>query len=295
MKDLIPVYFIRLLALLPLSICRLVGEILGGTLWFLQSKEAIVTQKNLHYCFPELDDKERAVLAKRSLKESSKTFCETGPVWIWPESKILNMVKQVHGRDLLDDAIARGKGVMMIAPHLGNWEVLGLYLQTIRPITNMYLPSENKALDALIRASRTRSGSKLTPTNRRGVMTLLKTLKKGEIVGVLPDQVPEDGGGLFAPFYQQAAFTMKLVPNLAHKTGCSVLCGYAKRVPHGFDIHFIEAEPELSGDCLDKGVVALNKSVENCVAQAIEQYQWEYKRFKKQPDGRSKFYDSLLP
>jgi KDO2-lipid IV(A) lauroyltransferase len=180
--------------------------------------------------------------------------------------------------------------VVLLAPHLGNWEVLGLYLSDVADITSLYQPPEMAALEPIIRQSREKVGAKLVPTNRRGVAALLKVIKNGGFTGILPDQVPEASGGDFAPFYGVPALTMTLVDNLRSRSDCLVIAAYAQRIKGGFEIHFLEADPGVYSSDQSEALVALNRTVENCVNGVPEQYQWEYKRFRRQPEGMPRRY-----
>ena len=102
---------------------------------------------------------------------------------------------------------------------------------------------------------------------------------------MLPDQVPPPSGGEFAPFFGVPALTMTLLNRLQQKTGAAVVIGYARRVDGGFRIVFRAAASGIDSEDLGTGLAALNHCVELTALDAIEQYQWEYKRFKRQPDG----------
>jgi Kdo2-lipid IVA lauroyltransferase/acyltransferase len=123
------------------------------------------------------------------------------------------------------------------------------------------------------------------PTNRQGVVQLLRALERGEIVGILPDQEPDLSGGEFAPFFGKDALTMTLAARLANKTGAAVLCGFARRLPEsaGFELVYRRADPQVASTEPLLAATALNRSVEACVLEEPMQYQWEYKRFKKRP------------
>lgn len=146
-------------------------------------------------------------------------------------------------------------------------------------------------MDRLLKEVRSRSGVKLAPTNRKGVAQLLTALRQGEMVGVLPDQVPADSSGGFAPFFGEPAFTMTLISKLVQRTEAEVFCGFAQRLPagRGFRAVFRPADPAIASDDLTVSLTALNRTVQECVALAPSQYQWEYKRFRRRPDN-SEFY-----
>jgi len=216
---------------------------------------------------------------------------EMGKAWLPPLETTLKFIVDTEGKKSFDEARAAGQGVILLAPHLGNWEFCGFSLCDGIESTWLYQPPKYPALDQLITRTRSRGGVKMAPTNQRGVAEVFKTLRKGEVVGVLPDQVPPTEGGIHAPFFGVSALTMTLVSKLLQKTDARVFCGFAKRLPkaEGFSVIVEEADKEIYSDDLHTSVAALNRTVESCVEKAVEQYQWEYKRFRKQADG-SKFY-----
>lgn len=140
--------------------------------------------------------------------------------------------------------------------------------------------------------AREKTGSKVFPTNRKGVAAMFNALRRGECAGILPDQEPELEGGVFVPFFGIEALTMTLVSKLARKTEAAVVFGYARRLPaaEGFELVFKLADPAIYSEDLAESVTALNAGVEACVREVPAQYQWEYKRFRKVPQGRSDHY-----
>lgn len=216
---------------------------------------------------------------------------EMGKAWLLPMEKTLELVIDAEGIEAFESAHNEGKGVILLAPHLGNWEFYGFHLCEAIASTWLYQPPKYAALDTLITQTRSRAGVKMAQTNQRGVAEVFKALKNGEAVGVLPDQVPPLEGGTYAPFFDVPALTMTLVSKLVQKTEARVFCGFAKRLPasEGFKVIIEEAENEIYSSDLTESVAALNRSVEKNVLKAVEQYQWEYKRFRKQADG-TKFY-----
>lgn len=281
---------IRCLACLPLPVSRGIGAAIGRYNAWANTRMARVTDVNLRLCLPELDAGARHSLVKRSLIETGKAFTETGAVWLRPYPWLRARILAVHRQELLEQGIAGGKGVLILAPHIGNWEVLGLYLSELTQVTSLYQPPDLPALENLIRRAREKAGATLVPTNRKGVAALLKALRNGEIAAILPDQVPDLGSGAFAPFFGQPALTMTLVRNLIDRTDCRVVVSYAKRVSGGFEIFHRDADADIYSKDENLALAAMNKCVEFCVREVPEQYQWEYKRFKRRPQGEEKLY-----
>ncbi len=137
-------------------------------------------------------------------------------------------------------------------------------------------------------------GGQLAPTSARGVMMVYKTLRKGGVTGILPDQEPDDeNSAQYVEFFGQPAYTMTLIHNLAQKSGCRLIMTTAIRVKGGFELHFFEPDADIYTDDTAVALRAMNKSIEHTVAMAPNQYQWDYKRFKTQPDPTVRHYKKL--
>lgn len=282
----------RALALLPWRLLAVLGAGVGVLLWRLHTRARQVTELNLAHCLPELNAAERERLARASLRDFGRTALEIAKVWFTPPARVLDAVAAVEGEELLRNALAEGRGVILLAPHLGNWEVLGLFLGHHYGVTSMYLPAKDPALDALVRTARGRNGAALVPASSGGVRSLIKALKQGRLTGVLPDQVPKQAGADFAPFFGRPALTMTLASNLLQKTGARAVFAYACRLRRGrgFRIVFRAVDPDLYSADPALALAALNSGVEACARDCLEQYQWEYKRFKVQPPGCAELY-----
>ncbi|WP_048306204.1 lysophospholipid acyltransferase family protein [Halomonas sp. PR-M31] len=268
----------------PHTLWRL-ARLLGPQVHRVSRRERYVTDVNLQDVFPELDKHQRHIRGKQSLVHSAATMLELGFAWMAQPSRVEASIVEVHGRELLDNARAEGRGVIVLAPHFGNWEILNFWLSKHFPFTAMYEPPKISALEPIIRHGRERMGATLVPTNSRGVASLLKALKRSEAVGILPDQVPSWGSGVFADFYHRPAYTATLLPKLVARTQARVVTGVAKRLNgNGFAIHFLMADERVYAS--DEAISArgVNASVEAAIALDPEQYQWEYKRYRKTPE-----------
>ncbi|WP_255852824.1 lysophospholipid acyltransferase family protein [Marinobacterium rhizophilum] len=294
MKAVLAILVLGVLALLPLKW----AQSLGGWFGRRQSKDpagklASNTRRNIELCFPELDATAQDALIEDSLVETGRSMAEMGMSWLWSPERTLKNIRAVNGESLITETLASGRGIILIAPHLGNWEVLNLYLSKRYPFTAMYKPPQLKLMDDLIKRMRARLGTRMAPANASGVRMVMKALKRTEMVGILPDQEPDEQGGVFAPFFGVDALTMKLLPQLARQTKARVICGYAERLADGagFEIYFREAEAGLDNPDLEQAAAAMNRSVEACVRALPSQYQWEYRRFSRRPEGQPRRYD----
>lgn len=290
MKSRVITLLLRLIGWLPLGVARRCGWLLGELSWHFNSREAKVTRTNIALCYPALSPEEQQRLARASLREWGCTVFEI-PVVLQRSSQWLQQrIKCVHNEELLDRAVADPRGLICLSPHLGNWEVTGLEVARRAPMTTMYEPPKDPKLDQWIRQSRAQTGAQLVPTNARGVLALIKALKAGGSAGVLPDQQPDLNSGRFVPFFGVDTLTMTLVHSLVSRTDAQVLFCFSLRVPGGFEMFVLEPEAALASDDVDESVAALSRGVERCVAEGPTQYQWEYKRFKKRPEGQERLY-----
>lgn len=292
MLDTLVLLLMQSLGRLPLSWARGFGRCLGKLALLFNIDMVKVTRRNLAYCLGHLSAQEREQLVRTSVLHTAQLALESPVIWCASNSQLEQTIKTVHGLDHVQAAQAAGKGLLVLAPHLGNWEVFGRYLVHIGPVTSMFQPPKLKKFGEFVKAGRSRSGANLVATDRRGIAQVVSHLKSGGVTGVLPDQTPKDANsGLMAPFFQRPAFTQTFVCKLAQNAGCGVVVGFALRVDDGFDIVFLPVPPSLFSEELAVSVTALNFAVEQAVNLAPEQYQWEYKRFKG--NGDKALYDNL--
>ncbi len=276
-----------LLGGLPFGALQWLGGKTGTLARWLGIREATVARRNLELCFPALDDEARTALWRDNLRETGKTALETARFWTRPASRNLALIRTVHGREHFDAALAKGRGVIIAAPHLGNWELLNQWLAAQSELAILYRPPRQNVLDGLIRSFRAQPGVTQVRAEAAGVRTLLKILKDGGMLGILPDQQPKRGDGEFAPFFGVPALTMTLLPRLVQRTGATVLCAYAMRLPGRVPGFQMRIEPALDAIAHPDPLIAtaaLNASMERCIEQAPAQYQWSYKRFTIRPE-----------
>ena len=279
-------------AVLPQRMVRFFASCIGWLAWRFNTKSRKVTERNIALAFPELPISEQRQLARSSFRELYRSVADIGPSWLWSAERSLDCVSNVVGEEHLHAAVAEDRGVIVLLPHLGNWELLGPYLTAKYPVTTLYKEPKNSALSDIILQSRQRHGNILVPANKSGVRALLKALKSRELVVILPDQVPSIEGGEFALFFGEPALTMTLVSNLINRNHSKAVLAYALRQPdNSYQIVIRPVDEGIySSDC-SSALRALNKSIEQCVRDCPEQYQWEYKRYKYLPDcSRRKYY-----
>lgn len=248
---------------------------------------------NLERCFPEQSAQQRRRLLHQTLIETGKTLLETGALWLRPAPRVLGLVRAVDGLELIEQAQAKGRGVILATPHLGAWEVAGLYCAARFDITCLYRPLRIADLEALVNSARSRAGGHYVPANARGLRTLFRTLEEGGAVAMLPDQEPKAGTGVFVPFFGIPALSMVFLSRLTAKHGTPIVFVWCERLPRGrgYHLHF-RRPPELAyAPELEASVRGINQAVENCIRECPAQYQWGYRRFRTRPAGEAPFYD----
>ncbi len=283
---------LHLLSLTTLRVNHFYGSIAGCFLWWWETDVKRVSRGNLEIAYPNLSVEQRNRLLKKSLFEFGKTMTELAHLWTRSERRIRGLVTEVKGRDHMDDALAAGRGVITLVPHLGAWELSGLYLSLEYGITSLYRPPKLRAAEQFAHRVRSRFGANLVPTDMAGVRALRRALARNEMIGILPDQDPGKSGGVYSSFFGRQARTMLLASRLAEKTGCPVLFCCAERLPggQGFRIHFVPADPTIASEDELLATTVLNKGVESLIEINPSQYQWSYKRFKNPPPTEASPY-----
>ncbi len=272
---------LRLAGLLPLRVLHALGAGLGEALWRADGRERQVTEANLAIACPQLDARARTALARRCLHETGRGVAELGKVWGGGGARALRLVREVRGQALFDAALAQGKGLIVAAPHLGCWELLNHWIGARTELAILYRPPRGAHWEPLLRRARGRYAPEQVRAEGSGVRSLYRRLAEGGVVGILPDQQPRAGEGVFAPFFGRPAATMVLLPRLAQRTGATVLFGFMERLPRGggYRLHWHAAPPQLLDADPARACAALNAAVETCVRIAFIQYQWTYKRW----------------
>ena len=276
-------------ARLPWAVLRALADGMAHVWWRLDAREARVARRNLELIRPELDAAAREALLAEILRTTTRQAFETLRLWTRPAARNLRDIVEVHGEALFDAAVQSGRGLLVAAPHMGNWELLNQWLAKKTPLAILYRPPESAIGEAFLRRVRANAEGDVEQVRAEasGVRTLLKRLQKNGVVGILPDQQPKAGEGEFAPFFGKQALTMTLLGRLANRSGATVLLCWCQRLPGKgvpkFALH-IEAAPGAIADAdPQRAVTALNAGVEAIAQHDFAQYQWTYKRYTLRP------------
>ena len=271
------VHIFRLLSNLPLPVLHWLGGLLGWLVYLLS---------------PEYRKRLRANLQgagfgqhlSAAIAESGKAIVELPFVWCASPERVAKLATDENW-GYVQAVMERGRGIVFLTPHLGCFEIIGQQIALRTPLTAMYRPPKKAALKPLIEGARARHNLHLAPANLAGVRILAKCLKRGEPVGVLPDQVPQEGEGVWAPFFGRPAYTMTLPAKLVQLGKADVILVYAERLARGAGcvVRFVPFEGTLAGTPAEQAAT-INGAMEQLIARCPAQYFWSYNRYK-QPDG----------
>ena len=277
---------LTILGRLPLPWLRFFGHALGILLWYSRSRMALVTLENIQICFPELSHSKQRTLAKNSLHHTGKTILETTFAWKAQRRTCLESIKSVENENIVTDALNRGRGVIFIIPHLGNWEMINHYLGEHYGLTHMSLPFKHPGINNLIDSYRARTGTRFVNVGSAGIRAQMRILKQGGCIGTMPDQEPSVHSGSFTDFFDVRTLTSTLVSRFAEKTECETIVAVCKRTASGFHIDFAAAEIGAAHDPL----LEMNNAISSAIRNAPEQYLWSYKRFRTREAGEQERY-----
>lgn len=291
--------FVASLARMPWSWLMRIGDAMAAAMRRLNVRESRVAMRNLEIAYPQLPADERERLHRAILRATARQTLETMRLWTRPHAQNLALIRESHGVDLFDAAVAAGKGLIVAAPHYGNWELLNQWLASKTPISILYRPPQSAIGEAFLRIVRADDADRVTQIRAEGpaVRQLWKLMKAGGVTGILPDQQPKAGDGEFAPFFGKQALTMTLLNRLAERSGAAVLFAYCERLGEGpgFALRIEAAPAAIASPDAREGVAALNAAVENIARRDPAQYQWTYKRYTLRPpdSGESNPYRDL--
>jgi len=268
----------RLLSGLPLRWLHAMGALLGRATFGLSKEYAARTEENLRQSGLAADDAHYDALLRQTIDEAGKGIFELPWIWGRPLQQVCAAVKACLGWEHIEAARARGKGIVFLTPHWGCFEITSLYVGQHLPVTCLYSSPKQTWLEAVMRSGRERGLVRLATADLSGVRQLFKDLKRGGAIGLLPDQVPSQGDGVWVDFFARPAYTMTLVGRFAESSGADVLLVYAERLAHGAG-YKLNIEP-LALDFSMSVPRQINAALERVIAISPAQYLWSYNRYK---------------
>jgi KDO2-lipid IV(A) lauroyltransferase len=272
---------LRWLSRRPLSHLHAIGAFLGWVVY------ALSPSYRRRLCA----NAQRAGIApaqrRQAVAEAGKMVTEGLRLWLRPPDQPIADPVHWEGEQLIDEALALGRGLVFLTPHMGSFEITAqAYAQRFgaqQPITVMYRPARYRMLRELEEAARARPALATAPASVGGVRQMMRALKRGEAVGLLPDQVPPEGMGVWAAFFGAPAYTMTLAARLALQAGAPVVLAWCERLPAGQGFHLRLsrlAEPLPRNDEQGQAEV-INRAMESLIRQCPQQYLWGYNRYKR--------------
>jgi KDO2-lipid IV(A) lauroyltransferase len=273
----------KILAHLPLSILRRVGAAGGWLIWASSARYRAMMNQAWHLACASgrlsLAPGELARLKRRSIGQAGLLVAELPKLWCDPQSA---PQAETRGLDEVLQAAQAGRGVILLTPHLGAFELAARVFALHHPITVLYRPAKQRGLRRLMETLRPAPNLATAPANAAGVRRLLRALRQGQAIGMLPDQVPANGDGVWAPFFGRPAYTMVLPIRLAQTTKAPIFWVRAIRTTTGWTVEFESwaPDPGIEVGTIEQAVLAMNRALEAQILQAPEQYLWPYNRYK---------------
>jgi KDO2-lipid IV(A) lauroyltransferase len=247
-------------------------------MFVLSKSYAARTKANLIQSRFAQDEDHYTDLLKHSIAEAGKSILELPWVWGRPLDQVCAAVHSCQGWEHIEFAQRQGHGVIILTPHWGCFEMVGLYMGQRMPLTCLYRSPKQNWLEGLMRGGRERGMSKLATADIKGVRLLFKAIKRGEAIGLLPDQVPSNGEGEWVNFFSRPAYTMTLSGRLAQASAATVVLASAERLPCGKG-YAMRIEP-LPLDFNLSIPAQINTALERVIAHSPAQYLWSYNRYK---------------
>ncbi|MCE1241274.1 MAG: lysophospholipid acyltransferase family protein [Azonexaceae bacterium] len=269
------VFLFRILGRLPLPVLHVLGAVLGKLVYWLSPTYRRHLAENVAQA--GLPSSLHGAIAA----ETGKQMIELSRIWMRSLDEASALVREVVGWEHVEAARSRGQGIVFLTPHLGCFEITAQYLSTFGDITVLYRPPKSEAAQRLILMGRQRDNLHLAPADLSGVRSLIKALRKGQMVGLLPDQAPKTGEGVWLRFFDREAYTMTLAARLT-ETDAATLLTWGERLPggRGYRIHFLPPGEPLSGNTIDRAQ-QINWQVERLIRSCPSQYLWGYNRYKR--------------
>lgn len=236
-------------------------------------------RKHLQLCFPHLNRHQREQYLINHFIHRYRLILSLGWLRYAPLQDISASITDWQGVDLLQNLRANGRGVIVATPHFGDWERFNLAMGMHVRAAVLYKPASDPAAARWLHQLRSRTGVQPVPVTSSGIREVLKRLRGGGIVGILPDQAPRHGHGIHAPFFRQATPTMTLIHRLIQKTGCAVCFGACWHTRGGYRLTITPAAMGMDNAGPGVSAAVLNQGVEEIIYRAPEQYLWTYKRW----------------
>ncbi|ENW15753.1 lipid A biosynthesis acyltransferase [Acinetobacter haemolyticus] len=271
---------IKFLSRQPIQLGRFFARMLAGFLTSFQlSKISKIISLNIQIAFPNMDLQQRQQLTKKAIQNELTSYFEFLSIWGSSNQRNIQRIQNVSGEQYLHEALAEKKGIVLIVPHFGTWEVMNAWLSQYTEMTILYKPVKNPDADRFVREARSREQAHLVPTDESGVRQIFKALKQGGTTAILPDHTPDHGGEMINYFDIPVA-SSSLSAKLIQKTKAKALLIYTMRNDQdGFDMYIEPIDPQIYQGSAEDGTLIIHQTLEQLIKRYPDHYHWSYKRF----------------
>ncbi|ENU92134.1 hypothetical protein F971_02021 [Acinetobacter vivianii] len=282
---------IKLLSRQPIQLGRFLARMVAGLVnTFQLSKLSKIISLNIQIAFPDMDQQQKQQLTKQAIRNELTSYFEFLSIWGASNQKNIQRIQKIYGEHYLHEALAEKKGVVLVVPHFGTWEVMNSWLSQYTQMTILYKPVKNPDADQFVRDARSREQAHLVPTDESGVRQIFKALKQGGTTAILPDHTPDHGGDMVDYFGIPLA-SSSLSAKLIQKIKAKALLIYTMRNDQdGFDMYIEPINPQIYEGPAENGTRIIHQSLEQLIQRYPEHYHWSYKRFRANP-ALKKIYD----
>lgn len=284
-------HLLKLISRQPIQLGRFFARLVAMLVnTFQLSKISKIIQLNLQIAFPDLPNAERQQLTKQAIRNEITSYFEFISVWGSSNQKNIQRLHKIHGEHYFHEALAEKKGLVLVIPHFGTWEVMNAWLSQYTQMTILYKPVKNPDADRFVRDARSREQANLVPTDDSGVRQVFKALKQGGTTAILPDHTPDHGGEMIDYFGIPLA-SSSLSAKLIQKTKAKALFIYAMRNDQdGFDMYVEPINPQIYEGNAEDGTLIIHQTLEQLIKRHPAHYHWSYKRFSAN-NALKKIYD----
>lgn len=271
----------------PIRFSRFFARILASVInTFRLGKTANVVRLNVEICMSSLSQDQKNQIVRAAIRNELQSYMEFFSIWGSSNSQNIARIRQVHGAEYFHQAITAQKGVVLLAPHFGTWEIMNAWFAQYTSMTIMYKPIKNPEADHFVRLARSREQATLVPTDETGVKQIFKALKKGGTTVILPDHTPKHGIEMIQYFGLPLA-SSNLSSKLIQKTKAAAFLVFAIRnETEDFDMFIEPIDSAIYEVSATEGTLIIHKAIEGLLARYPEHGHWSYKRFKANPELR---------
>jgi KDO2-lipid IV(A) lauroyltransferase len=268
--------YLKFISRVPMRWYHRVGVMVGWSVYWCARKDAKRVRDNIRQSNICLHESAFRALLKETISEAGKSVVEWFKVWYAPQAEFDRLCAECRGWALVEQAQRQGRGIIILLPHLGSFPIAARYTGQRVPLTLLYRPPREAWRHPIILSGGESANITMAATDFKGIETLLRALKRGEGVGLPPDQAPNSDGGVWADFFGRPAYTMTLAKKLQRATGAALITCFAERLPRGkgYRIRYRRVTEE------DFDEAALNRAIEDMVRSCPSQFNWSYNRYK---------------